>query len=42
MTEEQKQRIEAWCEALESGKYQQTKRRLKNPETGAMCCLGVA
>lgn len=37
--------IELWLEALESGKYKQTKDRLreqKAPGRYAYCCLGVA
>jgi hypothetical protein len=32
--------IDRWAEALESGKYAQTKRRLR--DTDGYCCLGVA
>jgi hypothetical protein len=31
---------EAWLAALRSGRYEQTKGRLRD-NTGAMCCLGV-
>lgn len=31
----------AWLEALESGKYSQASGMLKNPTSGAYCCLGV-
>ena len=40
MTEEQKLRVLLWVEALESGKYKQTRDHLRD-ERG-MCCLGVA
>ena len=35
-----KQQIEQWCEALESGKYQQIKYFLQDEK--GYCCLGVA
>lgn len=37
MTPELKQK---WIEALRSGKYKQTRRKLK-ARNGSMCCLGV-
>lgn len=40
--DEQREHRRLWVEALRSGKYKQARRRLKNPRTGAMCCLGVA
>ncbi len=39
MTREQKQ---IWVEALRSGDFKQTKRRLYNTKNNAYCCLGVA
>lgn len=39
---EQRARLIKWVEALRSDKYVQTNNQLKNPKTGAMCCLGVA
>lgn len=30
-----------WIEALRSGKYQQGRGSLRNPETNCFCCLGV-
>lgn len=30
-----------WVEALRSGQYQQARKKLKDEQTGAMCCLGV-
>lgn len=35
-----KKRIRKWVEALESGKYSQTRMTLRN--SGGYCCLGVA
>jgi hypothetical protein len=32
--------VETWCEALESGKYEQTQESLRRGD--AFCCLGVA
>lgn len=40
LTQEHKDRIEQWCAALEGGKYQQGRKRLRH--AGRMCCLGVA
>lgn len=38
---QQKAHRKLWVKALRSGKYKQTKGRLK-ARNGAMCCLGVA
>lgn len=38
--EEMKANRKLWVEALRSGKYRQTKSKLK-ARNGAMCCLGV-
>lgn len=40
LTQEHKDRIELWCQALESGKYRQTKQVLRS--NAFHCCLGVA
>lgn len=40
ITKKQKERIDAWVEALESGKYKRTTSFLKNDNK--YCCLGVA
>lgn len=34
-------RINKWLNALESGKYKQTKSKLYNNNTNGFCCLGV-
>lgn len=39
---QQKAHRKAWVKALRSGKYQQAQSRLRDNDTGAMCCLGVA
>jgi hypothetical protein len=39
---EQQRRIKLWTDALESGKFKQTRRRLHNARSNGMCCLGVA
>lgn len=41
LTKQQTKLWEAWIEALESGKYTQTKEIL-HKQDGTMCCLGVA
>ena len=33
--------IEEWIEALEEGAFEQGRRRLRCPNTGKHCCLGV-
>lgn len=38
--EQQKANRKLWTEALRSGRYRQTRHRLK-ARNGAMCCLGV-
>jgi hypothetical protein len=35
-----RENVEAWCDALESGEYEQTKGALY--KDGGYCCLGVA
>ena len=40
LTQEQKERLIKWAEALESGKYEQTTGRLR--KGNKHCCLGVA
>ena len=40
LSTEDKKQINQWCEALESGKYKQTRHRLQ--ESKGYCCLGVA
>lgn len=37
-----KENIEKWCVALESGEYKQGTGRLHTPETNSYCCVGVA
>jgi hypothetical protein len=36
-----KENMKIWVDALRSGNYRQTQKKLRN-EDGAMCCLGVA
>lgn len=38
-TDEQKQHIEMWCQALESGRYKQGRMHLRH--AGRFCCMGV-
>lgn len=38
---QQKAHRKAWVKALRSGKYKQTKGRLRSVDDGGMCCLGV-
>jgi hypothetical protein len=40
LTEVQKERIELWCKALETGGYKQIRGALRTRH--GMCCLGVA
>lgn len=43
MTEEQKENIKKWIDALRSGKYQQGRKALRREGDGdEYCCLGVA
>lgn len=42
MTEVNRDNVRLWLDALRSGEYKQTRTRLENASTGAMCCLGVA
>jgi hypothetical protein len=33
--------ITRWIDALRSGKYTQARKKLRDPDTNGMCCLGV-
>ena len=41
LTKDQAKNVRDWVAALRSGKYKQTRKRLKDKD-GSMCCLGVA